>query len=120
MNELRKMKKAVNKYVKLLATNPDILRNNCKYYLSDVNRLQDLLALYEKYSCDNLQSWCNASVDVFSLVESNIFLKLKKIVLMQIVNYNLNKISYNLAVSGILGKNLDFIKVRLSQFEYFT
>lgn len=120
MNELRKMKKAVNKYVKLLAANPDILRDHNEYYLNDINSLQEMVAKYQEYSSDILQTWCNVSVDVFSIDESNFLLKLKKIVLMKIVNYHLNKISYNLAVSGILKRNLDFIKDRLIQFEYFT
>lgn len=120
MCKLRKIKNTVNEYVKLLVEHPEVLKNNYKYYLNEINALEKQINLYIDNYCNSFQSWCDTSVNVFYVDETNIFVKLKKSFLMSVVNHHLSKISYNLAVCSILNDNLDFIKKRLTQYEYFS
>ena len=40
MGKLRKIKNTVNEYVKLLVEHPEVLKNNYKYYLNEINALE--------------------------------------------------------------------------------
>lgn len=46
MGKLRKIKNTVNEYVKLLVEHPEVLKNNYKYYLNEINALEKQINLY--------------------------------------------------------------------------
>lgn len=120
MRELQKIKKAVNNYVKLIATDQQNARKYCKEYLQDVDILQTTIEAYIDKTSEIFKDWCNASVNIFELPENNILQKIKKMINLKIVNHYLNKFSYELSVSGILQKDLITIQERLTQYQYFT
>ena len=120
MRELRKIKKAVNCYLKLIATDQQNARRYCKEYLQDVDILQTTIEAYIDQTSKIFKDWCKASVNVFDLPENNILQKIKKMINLKIVNHYLNKFSYELSASGLLQKKLTIIKERLTQYQYFT
>ena len=120
MSKLRKMKKAVNKYVLIICNHPDDAKANCKKYIADVKNLQLIINSYIDQTADLYQIWCDKSVKVFSLAENNFFIRFIRSFKMLIVNHYLNKFSYKLCVAGILERNLNILKQRLEQYEYLT
>ena len=120
MNELRKMIKAVNKYVVLIYNNPEKVRKNCNIYLNDVELLQNMIDSYIDEMCELFQNSCNISVTVWSSSSNNIFCRIKRFISIEVINHHLNKYSYNLAAAGILKRNLEIINTRLIQIQQLT
>ena len=117
MSELREMIKEVNKYVDLVVERQDDAREYCRIYILEVEKLKRVVNLFIDRNAKDFQVWADKSVEVFDMSDRNIFLKIKRTVLMEYVNHYLNKISKNLAYAGILRYNLENVEIRLQQFD---
>ena len=116
MNKLRKLIKAVNKYVDLICDKPEKAKWDCTFYLTDVENLQNQVNNYILETEEKFQKGCNTSTELSLSQEKNIFARLKSAIKIIIINNLLNIYSKNLSSARILLRNLDFIHRRLTQF----
>ena len=120
MKELRKIQKAVKQYENLLLENQENARMYHEQYLQEIEVLGEIINLYIEQTSKVFQEWCNISIQIFVLPENNIFQKIKRKINMNIVNYYLNKYSYELTEIGIMQRGLERIKQRFIQYKYLT
>ena len=119
MNELRNIKKELDKYENIIQNDPENIRKQCKIYADDIELLYDYIEKHIASTSEILQVWCEISVENFMLQPTNIFLKIKRNIDMKIINHYLNKMSGELALAGILRRKTERIKTRLIQYQYF-
>ena len=96
-----------NNEVELLT--PEEAKKNCKSYLEDVERLQEIVNIYIEKTTELFQISCNTCVEVWTLPSNTIFARIKRSIEMKIVNHYLNRYSCELSSAGILQKNLGII-----------
>ena len=120
MNELRKIEKSVNKYVKLLALNPENIKMYSENYAKDIENLQTTIEDYINTTSELFQKWCNISVSIFSYEDSTVFLKIRKNINMIVANHYLSRFSYKLSRAGILLNNVKIVKERIMQYNFLT
>lgn len=119
MNKLRKLIEAVNNIVDVTYLYPDIAKKDPDLYLSVIENLQNDVNSYIDEASEEFKKWCDKSIEVWDMNQTNLFSSMKRFIKMAYVNHFLNKISKNLYDAGLLRKNLRISKERLTQFKYF-
>ena len=118
MNVVRKIRKSVNEYINLLNTNNEKIKENCQIYLQDISFIEQMANNYFTFIDDEFQKWCDLCVQNFAIQELNIKSIIVKKVNEIIINYHLNKYSYEMYEIGTLQGLLKKIKIRLEQYKY--
>ena len=120
MKELRKIEKAIKEYEILISNDQKTARENCEYYIKDIESLNSFIESYLDTTVQNFQVWCDTSVSVFEEETNNVFGKIKKQIDRVITNHYLNKLSLEMSKAGILQKRLSKIKLRFIQYQLLT
>ena len=120
MNVLREVEKGVAKCNDLLENDIE----NAKMYKVHYREEVDILIMANQKFMDSkvkeLETWCEASESVYKIPEDNWFIKIKRKVLMRIVNMHIDKIEDELVRSGLARDDLKKIKNRFDGFIYLT
>lgn len=119
MNELRRLEKSAREYEVLLMQYPQKARENQQEYSKSISVLLQTVETYIKSETTAFKIWTDLSVEIFTSPENNIFQTVKRKINMAIVNYFLNKVSYNLSKAGIILRGLKKMQHRFMQFQYF-
>ena len=73
MRELRKIKKVIREYHRLLSYDQQNAKDNKEKYISDIEMLKTFIETYIKTTADVFEQWCNVSVEVFESSNNTIF-----------------------------------------------
>lgn len=119
MRVLRNLEKAADQYQLLLETNQQNLRTYKDEYSQDVTTLLEIVDNYIGSVAQEFEMWACLSVEVFNYDPSNMFKKIKKRIVMVLINYFLNSLSYKMFKAGYIKETLDKVNCRLEQFKYW-
>lgn len=118
-NRLRKVRKAIKFYEEILAKDQQLAKQNKEQYSQDVANYQKFLEEFIEESSDKFQMWCTACTNTFCDNEDNLLKRIKNIIKMKIVNYNLNRYNDLLFLARSYEEYLKIVAKRFEQFKYF-
>lgn len=120
MNVIKEIEKGIKRCQEILTYD---LENAKKYKVQYREEVGVLISANEKFideKSKELEAWCEASENVWSLPQEGIFLRIKRKVLMAVTNHYISNISGEMARAGIAREKLDEIKSRFDGFIYLT
>ncbi len=119
MMELRKVKKAVEKYETLLVKDQENAKRYKNEYAKDIEILLAVVETYLNDAAKELQIWCNTMANVFQEPTNNFWQRTKRAIDMAVVNHYFNGLSKRMFQAGNLQTRLKKIQQRFVQYQYF-
>ncbi len=118
MFELKRFRKAIDKYEVLIYSYPEKAKENKEIFTKDIKDLLNFLNKYMDDEAEELKTFCNLNVELYCSEDTGIFKKIKNYIEQKIVNYKLDRISKNLEMAGFEEQRLKGILHRFEQYNY--